>query len=162
MQQFKYFRTIIEYQIAWLSTTYDMPGLTWEILTKNYPELTKDTALRIIDYWIAYEERRGISAVSKSIFDTDSNATIILKLKELLKEIDATLANVSKLKTKEKTPDTKQPSLVRLEKSGNEYSIVLSIGKKRWFKTDEIVISVNEAKKLMAELNQVISAIPTT
>lgn len=160
IQELQYFKTITEYQIAWLSANYDMPNLNWGVLTSKYKEVNKDKALRIIDYWLKYESSIGISVLNKSIFDTDSNATVILKLKSLVNQLNSNISKLSEGNLKSAKNSKADHSLARLEKSiDGTCNVVLSIGKRGWFRNGDIVISLDDAKKLAFEINDILNSL---
>ena len=160
IRELQYFKAITEYQIAWLSANFDMPNLNWSVLTSKFKEIGKDDALRLIDYWLRYESSIGISVLNKSIFDTDSNATIIIKLKGLVKKLDADISKLSKGNLDSAKKSKVDHKLVRLEKSTDgTCNVVLSIGKRSWFRNGEIVISVDDAKKLALEINDILNSL---
>lgn len=160
IQELQYFKTITEYQIVWLSANFDMPNLNWSVLTSKYKEVSKDEALRIIDYWLRYESSIGISVLNKSIFDTDSNATLVLKLKNLVKNLDSNISKLSKGNLDSTKKSKVDHKLARLEKSTDgTLNVVLSIGRRSWFRNGDIVISLDDAKKLSTEISDLLNSI---
>ena len=160
IRELQYFKAITEYQITWLSTTYDMPNLNWGVLTSKFKEVGKDEALRLIDYWMKYESSIGINVLNKSIFDTDSNATVILKLKNLSKTLDESISKLSRGKLDSAKKEKSSNKLVRLEKANDgTFNVVLAIGKRSWFRNSDIVISIDDARKLANEINGLLSTL---
>ena len=43
------FKVITDYQIKWLSTSYEIPGLNYQIITKAFPQLNVTQAVALMN-----------------------------------------------------------------------------------------------------------------
>lgn len=144
------FKLITEYQVRWLSTNFDIPGLSWQIITQRYPQINADTAAAMIRDWMNYEGQCNIDVFSKSRFNEDSNVETILKLQGLIKRIDANIAYLKELE-KSETKEAKEGPAFSVEKKDNE--VTITFFNRSWFKRDNVIsLSIPEAQKLKSEL----------
>jgi hypothetical protein len=144
------FKLITEYQIRWLSTSYDIPSLSWQIITKKYPFISSTAAAALIKEWMTYEGNCNIAVFSKARFNEDSNVETILKLQGLIKQIDANIIKLKEFEETEKREAEEGPAF-SVEKKDDE--VTITFFRKSWFKRANVIsLSVQEAQKLKSEL----------
>ena len=86
--------------------------------------------------------------------------TTVLKLKNLVKNLDSNISKLSKGNIDSAKKSKVDHKLARLEKSTDgTLNVVLSIGRRSWFRNGEIVISLDDAKKLSTEISDLLNSI---
>lgn len=150
------FKVITEYQIQWLSTSYDMPGLSYHVITKRFPQINNTTAMSLLNEWIQYEKNSNIPFYNKQHFEENANLDVILKLKGLIRQLDTNITTLKKEIIKENPTVTIQDlEAFKIEKTDNE--IVITFFNPSWFKKNNVVnLTFDEARELYEKLKAIL------
>lgn len=152
------YKLITEYQIRWLSTSYEIPGLSYQIIAQQFPNIPTDVAVKLLNEWLRFETTRNISVYDKARFNADSNVETILKLQMLLKEINENIYNLVNQTKETEIPQKEKGKSFTVAKTENEVTITFHIPSRIWFKRDNVIsLSIEEANKLQKELKKVLA-----
>lgn len=145
------FKVITDYQIQWLSTSYEIPGLNYQIITRAFPQLSIPQAVSFMNEWVQYESNLNINVYNKVRFNEDTNVETIMKLKGLAKQLETSIEGVKKAIEKEQ-PEKKRivdKSSIEVEKT--EDGVTITFLNPSWFKKNNIVNLTTEAAKELYE-----------
>lgn len=151
------FKVITDYQIKWLSTSYEIPGLNFQIITKAFPQLPVTQAVSLMNEWVQYETNLNINVYNKVRFNEDTNVETIMKLQGLAKQLDANIATVRKQVEKE-TPKSKviESNSIEITK-GEDDLITITFLNPSWFKKNNVVsLTLEAARELCEKLKKVL------
>lgn len=146
------FKAITEYQIRWLTTNYEIPDLTYQIITKRFKNMNKDVANGLLHEWIRYERDNNIAVFSKSRFNEDSNVELVMKLQTLIRSLDSQINGLwGKIadECERENNEDKSPFKVVKEEDG----FTITFFNKSWFKRDNVIyLSKSDAEELKRQL----------
>jgi hypothetical protein len=144
------FKVITEYQIKWLSTSYEIPGLNYQIITRAFPQLSVPQAVSLMNEWVQYETNLNINVYNKVRFNEDTNVGTIMKLKSLSAQLDNNIDAVKKQIEKE-NPKSKQLDSNSFDIKKNEEGVTITFFNPSWFKRDNVIYLTFEAAKELCE-----------
>lgn len=151
------FKAITEYQIQWKSTTYEIPAPSFIIITKALPSVSADQATSWLNEWMRYETSQNIDVYNRVRFNEDSNVETILKLKNLIVQLDSSIQSLETLIEEESKPIEKC-SAFSIEKN-NDDGITFTFFNQSWLKRNIIVdLSLENTEKLKNELTQILNS----
>lgn len=150
------FKVITDYQIKWLSTSYEIPGLNYQIITKAFPQLNVTQAVALMNEWVQYETNLNINVYNKVRFNEDTNVETIMKLKNLAAQLDINITTVKQQVEKE-TPKSKMIDSNSIEVTRDDKFITITFLEPSWFKRNNVVnLTVDAAKELYEKLKAVL------
>lgn len=145
------FKVITDYQIQWLSTSYEIPGLNYQIITRAFPQLSIPQAVSFMNEWVQYESNLNINVYNKVRFNEDTNVETIMKLKGLAKQLETSIEGVKKAIEKEQPEKKKIVDKSSIEVEKTEDGITITFLNPSWFKKNNVVNLTTEAAKELYE-----------
>lgn len=151
------FKVITDYQIQWLSTSYEIPGLNYQIITRAFPQLPVPQAVSLMNEWVQYETNLNINVYNKVRFNEDTNVETIMKLKGLAKQLEGNIAAVRQQVEKE-TPKSKVIESNSIEITREEDGrITITFLNPSWFKKNNVVsLTIEAARELFEKLKAIL------
>ena len=145
------FKVITDYQIQWLSTSYEIPGLNYQIITRAFPHLSVQQAVALMNEWVAQETNLNINVYNKVRFNEDTNVETIMKLKGLAKQLEISINGVKKAIEKEQPEKKKIVDKSSIEVEKTEDGVTITFLNPSWFKKNNVINLTTEAAKELYE-----------
>lgn len=151
------FKVITDYQIQWLSTSYEIPGLNYQIITRAFPHLSVQQAVALMNEWVAQETSLNINVYNKVRFNEDTNVETIMKLKGLAKQLETSINGVKKAIEKEQPQKKKMVDTNSFEIEKLENGITITFLNPSWFKKNNVVtLTFDAARELIEKLKAIL------
>lgn len=155
--KFEVYKTITEYQIKWLSTSYEIPGLNYQIITSAFPQFNMPQAVSLMNDWVQYETNLNINVYNKVRFNEDTNVETIMKLKNLLNQLNVSIDTVKRQIEQETPKDKKVIESNSIEITKDDNFITITFLNPSWFKKNNVInLTITAAKELRDKLNAVL------
>jgi len=151
------FKVITEYQIKWLSTSYEIPNVNYTVITSAFPQFNMSQAVALLNEWVQYETTNlNINVYNKVRFDEYSNIDTIIKLNSVVKQLNENIETVKQLIEKE-NPTPVNPESKTIEITKNETGITITFLNPSWFKKNNVInLTFDAAKELSEKLKAIL------